>query len=202
MYVTKRNILLSNPPMRLFIGLCKKKNSSCGFAIQLCAPLTDWNIPHRGLASLLRDRCLHDEKLMKGGCIRVDILQPTSTGHFNILLYATIFIFYGLPVSPCNSNKHFLKLLYGYCSQLVALYRVVEHIGAHEYGFMAFFMELIQQAVRQTALPFPFLPFFSQPFILTDCSLNQIRYPPIVFLFYRWVCLFNVFHWWQAPVNM
>lgn len=54
MYVTTVNILRSNSPLRLFIGLCLKKTkpSSVGCAIELCAPLTDWNIPHRGLASL------------------------------------------------------------------------------------------------------------------------------------------------------
>lgn len=52
------NFAFKKPPARLFIGLCWKgerggKSSPVGCAIRLCAPLTDWNIPHRGLASLL-----------------------------------------------------------------------------------------------------------------------------------------------------
>lgn len=42
----------------LFKKKKKKKTSLVGCAIQFCAPLTDWNIPHRGLASLLQDSCL------------------------------------------------------------------------------------------------------------------------------------------------
>lgn len=48
----------------LFKKKTKKKTSLVGCAIQLCAPLTDWNIPHRGLASLFCRTAvsLHGEK--------------------------------------------------------------------------------------------------------------------------------------------
>lgn len=47
-------------PKRLFIGLqmCGGgETSHCGLH-RSALPLTDWNIPHRGLASLLQDSCL------------------------------------------------------------------------------------------------------------------------------------------------
>lgn len=46
------------PPADGSPPLCNEIPPCGGCASQCCALLTDWNIPHRGLASLLLDNCL------------------------------------------------------------------------------------------------------------------------------------------------
>lgn len=94
----------------------RKKPSPVGCAIQLCAPLTDWNIPHRGLASLLLDSCLYARRKTIfdnycslfinwwKGAVHVWIFC-TPTGQFNIL-HRLRYSYVRLPLSPCKSNKH------------------------------------------------------------------------------------------------
>lgn len=85
--------LWSKSTMRLFIGLCVRKPSLVGWAMQLCALLTDWNIPHRRLASRLQDSWLSGENTFdnrspfinwRTEAVNVWIFC-TLTGQFNIL---------------------------------------------------------------------------------------------------------------------
>lgn len=182
MCVTKVNIFRSNSAMTLFISLCLKKNnkktpSPVGCAIQLCAPLTDWNIPHRGLASFLLDSCLSARrKTIFDNCSlfinwwkwAVHVwMFCTRIGYFTILFIGYVMHMLGCQFHLVSQTSTHFYFYAGIFHSYATRYRTVEAYGAHENGVWLF---LWSQPVRlMYALSFC-LSFYVQPLILTDFS--------------------------------
>lgn len=102
--------------MLLFIGLCLEiiyiSNPPVGCAIQLCARQADWNIPHRGLASLRLDSCFWTTKNYFWQ-MNFDYEHGLHTyGHFlhlqdSILFWVTSFWMWGCQLPSSKKKKHF-----------------------------------------------------------------------------------------------
>lgn len=105
--------------MSLFVGHCLEityyNNSPVGWAIQLCARQTDWNIPHRGLASLRLDSCFERRKtifdkwtlIMKTGYTLMDI----SYTHRILSFYSSLYFECKVSSSTSKLKKTPFKLL-------------------------------------------------------------------------------------------
>lgn len=98
----------------------KKKKKTLPDGLRHSAlPLTDWNIPQRGLASLLQDSCLSARrKNILTIVLCLFIIEKRglcACGYFvhlqdNFISFLDSYV--RLPVSLCKSNKHFFCIIY------------------------------------------------------------------------------------------
>lgn len=159
-----------------------------GCATQFCALLTDWNIPHRGLASLQQDSCLslQGEQQFFDNCSLFIIWKRVGGfymyGHFVHLqdtLISFIVLYRVIHISGCQWVNQalffFFKLGYyyyyytGIFHSLCCEIRTVKAYGAHENGVWLFLCsQKTSQADNACSLSFFVWPAFYSDGLFSD----------------------------------